>query len=179
MQSVSVGLGTATVLVALIASAPVTGTSPFERGESALVCGELEQQVRIRGGADNPVQRSYHLFDAAERGCISLVERFLDEGAHLEARDRFGNTPLLLAARKGHTELVRFLLARGAEIDHANVAGSTALLRAVDADRRRTAEVLLAAGADPNAVNTQGITPLITAAFNGDTVRHCFALEGG
>jgi uncharacterized protein len=160
--------GSLAAAMLLVGAAAVAGQSPVERGENALVCGELEQQVRIRGGSNNPVQLSYDLFDAAKRGCVSLVDRFLDEGAQVEMRDRFGNTPLLLAAREGHAELVRFLLEHGAEIDRANVAGSTALLRAVDANRGRTAQQLLLAGADPNIANTKGVTPLTAAAFNGD-----------
>lgn len=169
MQSISVRLGAAVAIAALlVGAAAVAGPSSVEQGENAQVCGELEQQVRIRGGSNNPVQLSYDLFDAAKRGCVSLVDRFLDEGAQLEMRDRFGNTPLLLAARGGHPELVRFLLEHGAEIDRTNVAGSTALLRAVEANQRQTAQELLLAGADPNIANTKGVTPLTAAAFNGN-----------
>jgi uncharacterized protein len=169
MQSISVRLGAAVAIAALlVGAAAVAGPSSVEQGENARVCGELEQQVRIRGGSNNPVQLSYDLFDAAKRGCVSLVDRFLDEGAQVEMRDRFGNTPLLLAARSGHSELVRFLLGRGAEIDRTNVAGSTALLRAVEANQTQTAQELLLAGADPNIANTKGVTPLTAAAFNGN-----------
>jgi uncharacterized protein len=181
MQSMAVCPGAAIVVATLLAgAAAVAGTAPVEAGENAVVCGELEQQVRIRGGANNPVQLSYDLFDAAKRGCVSLVDRFLDEGAQVEMRDRFGNTPLLLAAREGHAELVQFLLEHGAEIDRANVGGSTALLRAVDADRVPTAQQLLLAGADPNIANMKGVTPLTAAAFNGnDRLVELLLAQGG
>lgn len=113
-------------------------------------------------------QLNFLLFDAAERGCGSLAVTFLQAGASLEARDRFGNTSLLRAAAAGHPELTAYLIERGSKVDQRNLAGSTALMRAVKASRRKTAKVLLEAGADADALNGEGVTPLAAAAFNGN-----------
>lgn len=131
------------------------------------VCVDIEQRYRNREGKHNARELNFMLFDASSRNCISLLETLLEAGASVSARDRFGNTALLVAARSGHDKAVTYLLERGADIAHANLAGSTALLRAVDANRRRVARLLLKAGADPNAANVKKVSPLIAASYNG------------
>jgi ankyrin repeat protein len=46
------------------------------------------------------------LFDAAYRGEAGAVDALLIAGAPLDARDRRGNTPLMVAAANGHDEVV-------------------------------------------------------------------------
>ncbi|MBI5252378.1 MAG: ankyrin repeat domain-containing protein [Desulfomonile tiedjei] len=57
------------------------------------------------------------LIDAATRGDLSDVNTALDKGADVNARDKFGRTPLHWAAYKGHVEAMKSLLSRGADID--------------------------------------------------------------
>jgi ankyrin repeat protein len=133
-----------------------------------LACHEIEQRYIVNQTQLNSRVLNFLFFDAAERGCVELVHRFLDLGAAIEARDRFGNTGLLIAARAGENEIVELLLAEGSEIERQNLAGSTALLRAVTMNRRRTAKILLKAGAEPNQANKRGVAPLAAAAFNGN-----------
>ena len=133
-----------------------------------LACHEIEQRYIVNQTQLNSRVLNFLFFDAAERGCIELIHRFLDLGAAIEARDRFGNTGLLIAARAGENEIVELLLAEGSEIERQNLAGSTALLRAVTMNRRRTAKILLKAGAEPNQANKRGVAPLAAAAFNGN-----------
>lgn len=54
------------------------------------------------------------LLTAARKGDVAAVKTLLDKGANLEAKSRYGQTPLFFAARNGHEELVKFLLAKGA-----------------------------------------------------------------
>lgn len=133
-----------------------------------LACHEIEQRYIVNQTQLNSRVLNFLFFDAAERGCIELVRRFFDLGAAIEARDRLGNTGLLIAARAGEKQIVELLLAEGSEIEQQNLAGSTALLRAVTMNRRRTAKILLKAGAEPNQANKQGVAPLAAAAFNGN-----------
>ncbi len=133
-----------------------------------LACHEIEQRYIVNQTQLNSRVLNFLFFDAAERGCVELVHRFLGLGAAIEARDRFGNTGLLIAARAGENEIVELLLAEGSEIEQQNLAGSTALLRAVTMNRRRTAKILLKAGAEPNQANKRGVAPLTAAAFNGN-----------
>lgn len=133
-----------------------------------LICAEITQE---RARAQEPLSArnlNFFLFDAAAAGCDSLVLRFLDEGASIQARDRFGNSALSIAARMGKRSTVETLLELGSDVEHRNLLGSSVLLRAVTANRRRTVAILLEAGADPNVANNRGVTPLIAAAFNGE-----------
>lgn len=49
---------------------------------------------------------------AAEYGLAVVVQRFLDEGANVEAKDARHRTPLCLAAENGHEAVVKLLLAQ-------------------------------------------------------------------
>ncbi len=129
-----------------------------------LICDEIQQRYIVDRNRLDSRTLNFFLFDAAERGCLDLLQRFLDLGASVEARDRAGNITLQIAARSGERKAVELLLARGSDVRHANLVGSTALLQAATADRRRVAKILLRAGADPNIRNRRGITPLAAIA---------------
>lgn len=119
------------------------------------------------------------LFDHIKRGRTKESLAILSQGANLEARDRTGNTPLLLAARTARSKLVKKLIEMGANINHQNLIGSTAILRASTADRGKNVSILLEAGAEINVRNNKGLTPLAAAAFNGDEDTFRLLLEAG
>ena len=54
------------------------------------------------------------LLTAARKGDLPGVKALLEKGAGLEAKSRYGQTPLCLAARAWHEHVVKFLLAKGA-----------------------------------------------------------------
>jgi ankyrin repeat protein len=93
---------------------------------------------------------------AAENGLTEIAKLLLDQGAEVNARDNFANTPLHLAVR--FPEMVELLLARGAQVGARNAFGNTPLHLAVG--DRRVVELLLAAGADARARNLFDKTPL-------------------
>jgi ankyrin repeat protein len=81
------------------------------------------------------------LHKAAMFGCVDLVAWLLDKGVDVNARDKEGNTPLLLAVDfsyftpfvegklegiSARSETVALLLRRGAGVHAKNVAGYTA-----------------------------------------------------
>jgi hypothetical protein len=57
---------------------------------------------------------SADLLQAAMRGRNDQVKAFLDDGANIEAVDRNGRTPLMLAAQHGQASTVELLMGRGA-----------------------------------------------------------------
>src|SRR5688572_23763380 len=107
------------------------------------------------------------LLDAARAGDVREVQRLLDGGASVKARNRFGATPLFLAARGGHTAIVRVLLAAGAEVDQPNLEQTTPLIEAVHQGQLETALLLIERGADVNHVDLRLLSPLMHAAFAG------------
>ena len=71
-----------------------------------------------------------------------------------------GWTPLIYAATGGHDEIVRYLLAEGADIDAVSPNGTTALMMAVRERRRSTVDLLVARGANVNRRNEDGASAL-------------------
>jgi len=61
----------------------------------------------------------------------------LTKGAHIEAREKEGWTPLHMAAHHGRAEVIEFLLAKGADID-----GSKAQELAVKTGNKTIVELL-------------------------------------
>jgi ankyrin repeat protein len=100
-------------------------------------------------------------YQAIRQNDLDMLRTLIrDEG--VEARDRQGQTPLLLATAFGSAEAVRLLVASGAEVKAATSGGVTALhLAATDPGKTR---LLLEGGAEVNAVSQLGRTPLIVAA---------------
>lgn len=56
-----------------------------------------------------------------------MIRRLIDHGVDVNARDRYGNTPLHYAARWKKPELIEMLLNAGAEVDPVNRDGLTPL----------------------------------------------------
>jgi hypothetical protein len=57
------------------------------------------------------------LLSAARRGDLASVKASVENGAALETKTSYGQTPLYLAAMNGHQEVVAFLLGKGASAD--------------------------------------------------------------
>ncbi len=89
------------------------------------------------------------LLTAARKGDMAAVQSLLGKGASLEAKSRYGQTPLFFAARNGHEELVKFLLAKGANPNIKDTFYKSSLISAA-ADKGYTSivKLLLDAGSD-------------------------------
>lgn len=60
-------------------------------------------------------------------GCKKLVKKLIYYGANVNAKNRLGITPLMLATERGDCCIIRMLLEAGADIDAQNIFGKTAL----------------------------------------------------
>lgn len=69
--------------------------------------------------------RDGRLFQAIQTGSLAEVNRFLNEGACVNALDSSNESALMMAVQRGNAELVSFLLAQGADRKYA-CKGSTA-----------------------------------------------------
>ena len=165
--------------LALLALHHGAGAEAGQSPQRSPVCNDLARHASQQQRQVHSRQLNHLLFDAAKRGCLELAKQALDQGASISARDRFGNTALVLAAAAGETKVATLLLERGAKVDRANLAGSTALLRAAIADERRSVKLLLSAKANPNVVNRRGLTAVTAAAFNGNERLLAMLLEAG
>ena len=86
--------------------------------------------------------------DAIKSGDVQLVLDLLGRGVDVDARDRYGQTALMLAAHAGHREVVETLIARRANVNVTAKFGLSALMLAVVAGHAEVARLLAKAGAD-------------------------------
>lgn len=110
--------------------------------------------------------------EAITQGDLATVRRRLWQGADVNARDRYGQTGLMLASLAGQVELVAVLLAHGAELDVTAKFGLSALMLAIIAKQPEIAAMLVRAGADLSLRGTGA------PGFFGKTA-HDLAVEHG
>jgi uncharacterized protein len=102
---------------------------------------------------------------AAREGALRVAEALLTRPElKLDARNRAGETPLMLAALKGHASLVKRLLERGAAV---NQAGWSALHYAATGPDSDIVRLLIERGATLDARSPNATTPLMMAAQYG------------
>lgn len=140
------------------------------------------------------VRRAAHLGDpdyrrwsclhhAAATNDVADIERLLDDGGDVDARNQAGRTPLSEAAGRGHLAAVRTLIAHDATVDvYDTRSGFTPLHLAAEGNHAAVVRRLLAAGARVDARNQWNQTPLWVAAWqawHGNTeVAHILVARG-
>ena len=112
--------------------------------------------------------RGIDLIAAAGEGDRVAVEKLLDLGLPVDARDAHGATALLHAAGYGHAALAGFLLDRGANPGHVAATGATALGAAVSSGHRKVVTLLLARSIDVDQRLYANRTSLMIAAGEGN-----------
>jgi ankyrin repeat protein len=104
------------------------------------------------------------LHSAAYYGKFEVVQKLIEYGADIDARDQYGRTPLYWASGGHHFKdgsVLRLLLERGADVNaRAAHDGSTPLHRASAWWALEVVRLLLEHGADVEAANVDGNTPL-------------------
>lgn len=109
------------------------------------------------------------LLSAAEHGETQQLIESLNHGAHVDARNVEGWTPLIFAVKAGNLEMTKALLAKGADANgrSSSEQGSTTLAFAVDGGNLQVIKTLLAHGAKVDGKAKDGMTPLVYACQNG------------
>ena len=105
--------------------------------------------VSLARAADTDLSVNARLLASARNADAAGVERALRGGASADARNRLGETALLIALKKGDDAIARTMLAAGTDVNLAAVNGVTPLMAAAYGGQREMVEMLLARGAKP------------------------------
>lgn len=85
--------------------------------------------------------------------CGTTVEALIAAKAKIEARDKYGQTALMLAAATKYSDTTEVLIAAGADLNAKSSDGLTPLAIAVDEGNQNDAVRLVKAGADVSLLN--------------------------
>ncbi|HPQ54097.1 MAG TPA: ankyrin repeat domain-containing protein [Spirochaetota bacterium] len=105
--------------------------------------------------------------DLIRSGDEKKVMSALEAGAPVHARNRYGETPLMLASEKGNAKIVEALIKAGAVVNVKRKNGVTALMMAAERGHVDTAKALLKASAEIDAQSANGNSALLWAAMRG------------
>jgi len=157
---------TASALEALRAHADPNIRDQGEKAPSLRAyLSKLWQQMRGKDWRTTELTRTA-LMDAVEDDNLEMIIALLDAGAEVDARDKAGETALLMASER-QLDVVNLLLARGAKVNAKDKAGWTPLMQASYnapyTGNPAIVEALLDRGADLNARGSLGETALMLA----------------
>ncbi len=115
---------------------------------AVLLVGCGESQPPERPTAKPP---DISIREAVKTGNIEAVKQHLDAGADVNAKGKYGRTPLHYADTRGLKKIIELLIARGADentkIEVGDYKGQTPLDGAIQWDRTETAALLRKHGA--------------------------------
>jgi ankyrin repeat protein len=139
---------------------------------------------RAMGTGEAPLPQTFtleqRLLDAVRRGDRATIERALELGATVAAKDDLARGTVLLATKDaGDLGLVRFLHEKGAPIDEPDLGGRTALSFAAEAGRLDIVRHLVEAGAIVDRRDVQQRTPLFYATLGDHADVVAFLLDRG
>jgi ankyrin repeat protein len=104
---------------------------------------------------------------AIEKGDVKLVSELVKDGADVNEKDSFNDTPLNIAVHNGQFEIVRILVDNWADLNTTNNAGNHSLNTALNRDQIEIAKFLIEKGVEVNAVRRIETAPLLIAAEKG------------
>ena len=113
---------------------------------------------------------------ANSKGSVSIL---VEGGANVNAKDMYGNTPLLLAVEKKDRETVKYLIDKGANVNVKNNNGDTPFMAAARNGDIETIKLLMSKGVNVNSKDGKGNTILIEAINRNNDEMVKFLLENG
>jgi uncharacterized protein len=147
-----------------ISSVPISAQQVYEDLIVAVANDRADEVKRLLARGMDPSSVDPHgdplLFIAARAGYRATVDVLLAAKANVNAKNRFGDTPLMVAALNGRLEIVRRLRMQGAELEPR---GWTPLIYAATGGHDDVVAYLLDQGANINAQSPNGTTALMMA----------------
>jgi len=110
---------------------------------------------------------------ASSEGLLDVVRFLINEGANVNAQDRWGGTPLSDAIRQQHEEIVKYLIEKGASKPECGIGVANLLKAAALGDLEMVKSVL---EADPKIVNS-GDWDLRTALHLASSEGHLIVVK--
>ena len=144
--------------VYLVASdGDVASDSDVSDGDSSASDGDADDAA-CEGGRRNA--DDHPVFRHVRRGRVADVAALLSSrGVDPDVRDRFGNTPLIVAAQNDRKRISKLVVKAGADLNAANARGNAALHYCYAYGHFDLAEFLERKGADVSARNEAGVAP--------------------
>lgn len=122
---------------------------------------ELKKWLAQGANPDN------ELGDAIVANDLDRVRYLLAHGAHPDARDGEGYTPLINATRFSFVEIATYLAEHKADVNLGDRSNWTPIMYAAWQDSPGLVTMLVKHGAKVDVVSAEGLTPLAIAAQNG------------
>ncbi|MFN7038717.1 MAG: ankyrin repeat domain-containing protein [Alphaproteobacteria bacterium] len=104
------------------------------------------------------------LVQAVNNNNIDETINLIKNGAAIDARGKFGITPLMRAAFNGNEKIIKLLLELGADAEAVDIGGATALHIATRMGHKNLVEILINQNIDIDIEDNDGWTPLMRAA---------------
>lgn len=140
------------------------GTSAWHRG---MATWARDGFVLVAAGACVLLSGCTSIHEAAYKGDIAAVQSHVSKGNDVNAKNRDGQTALIIASWRGQGAIARLLVDKGADVNAKDGKGHTALMLASERGYLELARLLVDRGADVNAKDERGRTALRQAAASG------------
>jgi uncharacterized protein len=144
-----------------------------------LVMMALTLQVAPLHAQSRDLSVNARLLVSARNNDQAGIDRALAEGAAPNARNRLGETVLLIALKTDRPALARQMIDAGTNVNQAAVNGVTPLMAAAHAGQTEIVKILLAKGADVKAVDRLEKNAMTYAAGQGQTDIVVLLLKAG
>lgn len=112
--------------------------------------------------------RNQGIYRAIALDNFEALTKEVENGALINANDRFGHSPLHYSSYKGNLRFVDYLLQNGGDPNTQGKHKSTPLHSAAWGRHQEVLELLLEDGANVDASTDEGETPSMTAALRGE-----------
>ena len=107
------------------------------------------------------------LWIASQGGYLAIIKYLVgSSNANVNATDKFGRTPFLMAAGNNHVDVMEYLLQKGSNINETDEDNTSPLYTACERGYKETVEFLIRNGADPE-IAFKGYTPLMRVCVDG------------